>query len=90
MTRQNLIDACRLERTAVFLEPRETFDKGIIGVTPDLYHVIYDYDRLIQAFIEEGATEEEAIDNLEYNTLRSIPYMGEGKPEIIFSVDENP
>lgn len=38
----------------------------------------YDYDRVIQTFIEEGMTEEEAIEHFEYNVIGA--WVGERTP----------
>jgi hypothetical protein len=40
----------------------------------------YDWDLAIRAFMKQGMTEEEAIEFYEYNTVRSLPYMGENAP----------
>jgi hypothetical protein len=50
--------------------------KAITGIT-DSEQLIYDYDLMIAAAMEEeGWDAESAIEWIEYNTLRSIPYMG--------------
>ena len=38
----------------------------------------YDYDLVIQSFIEEGMTEEEAIEHFEYNVIGA--WVGERTP----------
>lgn len=87
MTREELKEACALERVTVFLEPANIFDKGIIGITPDCFHVIYDYEKLVEAFItEEGYTDEEAREWLDYNTIPCLPMLGEGQPIMMFPI----
>ncbi len=68
---------------AILLEGDE-FSDGAIGLTND-NHVVYDYEKLIESLVKHnGWTEEEAIDWVDYNTLRSIPYMArDGKEPII-------
>lgn len=62
------------ECTVFFENP--SFVKAITGIT-DSEQLIYDYDLMIAAAMEEeGWDEESAIEWIEYNTLRSIPYMG--------------
>lgn len=62
------------ENTIFFENP--SFVKAITGIT-DSEQLIYDYDLMIAAAMEEeGWTYDEAIDWIEYNTIRSIPYMG--------------
>lgn len=87
MTREELKEACALERVTAFLEPAEIFDKGIIGITPDCFHVIYNYEKLVEAFMEsEGWTEEEAREWIDYNTLPGLPLLGEGYPIMMFPI----
>lgn len=89
MTRDELKEIYTLEDEAVFLNPAETFDKGIIGVSADSLHIIYDYEKLVESFVEKGSTEEEAREDLDFNTLRSIPYMGAGYPIVMFPAEDN-
>lgn len=62
----------------------DEFADGAIGLTDD-YHVIYDYDRLVVSLMKHNSwTSEEAIEWIEYNTLRAIPYMSsEGNAPVI-------
>ena len=61
----------------------EHYDEGIIGITEN-GNVIYSYELLGEALmLHDGMTYEEAIEWLDYNTIRTIPYMGEFKPIIM-------
>lgn len=62
-----------------------SFDSAIIGV--DYFgRLIYDYNQMIIDFMEtEGVTEEEAIDFIDYNTIRSLPYFGKKAPIIMIT-----
>ena len=56
------------------------FDEAIIGVSDD-GRVIYDYDAMIAYMAaQDDISEEEAMEFIEYNTIRSIPYAGEKAP----------
>lgn len=57
----------------IILEGNE-FADGAIGITND-YHVVYSYERLVDSLAKTYGTEEDAIDWLDYNTMRSLPYM---------------
>ena len=80
----------------IILEGDE-FADGVIGITND-YHVVYSYERLVQslskAYREEGQSDEDAewgaIDWLDYNTIRSLPYMEKDGlvPVIIFELEK--
>ena len=60
-----------------------SFDSALIGVSHD-DRAIYDYDLMVEWLMDkEGFTEEEAVDWISYNTIRALPYMGNGGPIVI-------
>lgn len=65
-----------------------SYDNSIIGVTED-NRLIYSYPKMVEELIkDEGWTEEEAVEWLDYNTLRAIPYMASyGKAPLIMYDD---
>lgn len=74
------------EDAIVFDNP--SFDNSIIGVTID-GQAVYDYDKMVEELMkDDGVSEQEAIDWIDYNTIRSIPYAGEMAPVIIFTFKE--
>jgi hypothetical protein len=79
------MDLDNLDPEAMLMEPREYYDKCIVGTTYDGSKVIYDTHLVLQSLMEDqGMTDEEALDWFEYNMLGS--YLGEGTP--IFMVTE--
>ena len=61
-----------------------SYDDALIGVSDD-GRAIYDYDKMVEYLIEnEGWSYDESADWVHYNTIRSLPYMGEGAPIIMF------
>ena len=73
------------EETIFFENP--SFVKAITGIT-DSEQLIYDYNLMIEAAMEEEQWEaEEAIEWIEYNTLRSIPYMGHHHPIVSMPIN---
>jgi hypothetical protein len=73
------------EETVFFEHP--SMVKAITGIT-DSGQLIYDYNLMIEAAMEEeGWTCEDAIDWIEYNTLRSIPYMGSNHPIVSLPIN---
>jgi hypothetical protein len=61
----------------------QAYDNSIIGTTFD-GRAIYDFDKMVQELMtDEGWTEEEAIDWVEYNTIRALPYCGDKQPLIM-------
>ena len=61
-----------------------SFDNSIIGVSTD-GKLLYDFKKMIDELVdEEDMTEEEAVDFIEYNTIRAIGYFdSDFKPIII-------
>lgn len=67
---------------AIILED-PAFDRSIVGVTTN-GEVIYDLDRMEAEFAEDThCTREDAAEFISVNTIRAIPYMGEGHPIVI-------
>lgn len=73
----------------VLLLDDHAYDKSIIGITED-GRILYDFEKMIQEFAEdEGCDETEAIEWLEYNTIRALPYMGERAPIVIMETRDS-
>lgn len=70
----------------IFFE-NPSYVKAITGIT-DSEQLIYDYDLMIAAAMEEeGWTCDESIEWIEYNTLRAIPYMGSNHPIVSLPIN---
>jgi hypothetical protein len=71
----------------VFLEP-EWMDTAIIGKAVNEHSrevLVYSYQALIEGFMQNDEMDyESAVEWIEYNTLRAIPYMGEQKPIVVY------
>ena len=62
------------------------YSGAFIGVSTD-NRAVYDYEKMVEWLIStEGFTEEEAIEWIDYNTLRAIGYFGEDAPIIMYSI----
>jgi hypothetical protein len=52
-------------------------DDAVIGV--DAYcepmRLVYSINEIVECFMREGMTDEEAIEYYEYNTARAVPYI---------------
>ena len=74
------------EDTMIFENP--SFEGALIGVSSD-DRAIYSYDKMVESAIQqEGWTEEEAIEWIDYNTIRSLSYVENG-PIILYSLLED-
>ena len=64
-----------------------SYDDALIGVSED-NRAIYSYVKMIDWLVEkEGLTELEAMEWIDYNTIRALPYMGNRAPIVMFEVD---
>ena len=65
-----------------------SYDDALIGVTED-NRAVYDYEKMVTWLMEtEGWTYEEAAVWVDYNTIRALPYMGEGAPIVMYPLIE--
>lgn len=66
-----------------------SFDNSIIGFTSD-GNICYNYDMMITELMHSDSLSfEESVDFIEYNTIRTIPYISNGNPPIIiYSIDD--
>ena len=72
------------EESIVFDNP--SYDDAIIGVTTD-GNVVYDFNLMVDSLMNhEGMNEPDAIEFIEYNTIRAIPYAGEFAPVVMYSI----
>lgn len=75
--RRDLLTEIGLENSIVFENP--DYDSAIIGYDDNTGRIIYDYDKMIEHLMgADGMTYEEAMEFIEYNTLRAIPYYPNG------------
>ena len=62
----------------------EGYDDALIGVSED-GRAIYDFEKMVGWLINKyGWSDDESVEWIEFNTLRAIPYMGEGAPIIMY------
>lgn len=82
MSNREILYDLGYEDSVVFENP--DYDEAIIGVSHD-GRVIYDMDLMVEhLMIHDGMTEMDAVDFIDYNTARSIPYAGEYAPIIMY------
>lgn len=75
-----------LENVSMFENP--AFINAIVGVDQHHKKIVYDYNKMVECLMEEDEmTEEEAVEFIDYNTLRTVPYM-ENPPIIAMPVLE--
>lgn len=65
-----------------------SYDDALIGVTED-GRAVYDFEKMVAWLVEtEDFTREAAIEWIEYNTIRALPYAGDEAPVIMYPLDE--
>lgn len=63
-----------------------SYDDALIGVTED-GRAVYDFDKMVAWLMEsEGFDELDAVEWIEYNTIRALPYFGPDAPIIMRAV----
>ena len=70
---------------SVVLENPE-YLSAVIGRTED-GRVIYSYEKMIESLMNtDGMDREEAMEFIDFNTVRALPYMGEKPPVIMYEL----
>ena len=73
------------EDTLVFESP--DYANAFLGTTDD-GRAVYDYEKMIQCLVEEDNMEyDEAMEFIDYNTIRAIPYFGSNAPVVMYPVE---
>lgn len=80
---QNFLKESDFEDTTYFNNP--DYISCIEGISTE-GNLIYNYDKMVNFLIENKICEnyEESIEFIDYNTLRTIDYMGEKHPIILY------
>lgn len=69
---KDLLNDLGYEETVVFENP--SYLKAIIGISDD-GALCYSYEKMVQCLMEEDKMEqEEAMEFIDYNTIRALPY----------------
>jgi hypothetical protein len=86
MTATERLSEWGYEDVVIFDNP--SFDAALIGVSED-NRAIYDYDKMVTWLAVTWAISlEEAVEFIEYNTIRALPYVGAGAPIIFHRLPE--
>lgn len=68
-------------------KPGEYLD-AVIGVTHDHDHLLYSYDKLVGIMMVRNRwSYEDAVEWIDYNTIRSCDCMGEFKPYVVYGIE---
>lgn len=85
--RRNLLNDLGLDESIVFENP--DYDSAIIGYDDNTGRIIYDYEKMAECLMEEdNISYEEAIEFIDYNTCRAVPYAGANAPIIMHGIED--
>ena len=63
------------------------YDDALIGVSED-GRAIYDYDLMVKWLVDnDNMTISDAVEWIDYNTIRALPYAGEKAPIVMYRID---
>lgn len=83
MTAREKIENAGYEDIVIFDNP--SFDDALIGVSTD-DRAVYDFEKMVECLmIEDDMSYEEAAEFIDFNTIRSLPYVG-GSPIIVYEL----
>lgn len=72
----------------VVIFENESYDSALIGVTED-NRAVYSYEKMVQWYMEKNqCSEEDAIEWIDYNTIRALPYIGERAPIVMYELND--
>lgn len=84
LVKREMLNDLGYEDSVVFENP--DYDSAIIGTTED-NRVVYSFEKMVECLMaEDGMTYEEAVEFIEYNTVRALPYEP-NHPEIVYCTD---
>lgn len=74
------------ENAKVFENPDYT--SAVVGVDED-GRVVYSYEKMVKHLVKKDKmTEEEAMEFIDYNTIRALPYEGKKRPIVVYSLKD--
>lgn len=85
--RRDLLVELGFEDSVVFENP--DYDSAIVGYDENSGRIIYDYEKMIVHLMDvDNMSYEDAMEFIDYNTVRACPYMGERAPIILRGIDD--
>lgn len=64
------------------------YDDALIGVSED-NRAVYDYDLMIESLMKtQNWCYADAVDWIDYNTIRSLPYLGSSAPIVMYRLEK--
>lgn len=84
MTARELLENNGYKNIKIF--KNYSYDTALIGVSED-GRAIYSYEKMVEWLImNEGMSEGEAVEWIDYNTIRALPYFGDDAPIVMYEL----
>lgn len=65
----------------------EDYDDAMIGITSD-NRAVYEFEKMVDCLMNKyGWSDIDAIEWIEYNTIRALPYFGSKAPIVMYSLE---
>lgn len=81
MDAEKILEDLGYEDVMIFKNP--SYDDALMGVDAG-NRAVYDFEKMVRWLVEkDGIDEEDAIEFIEYNTIRALPYYGEKAPIVV-------
>lgn len=65
----------------------EEYNDALIGITTD-NRAVYEFEKMVECLMNKyGWSDIDAIEWIEYNTMRALPYFGAKAPIIMYSLE---
>lgn len=82
---RDLLNEMGMTDSIVFENPN--YDSAIVGYDMASNRIIYDFELMVEHLMNaDGMEYDEAVEFIEYNTIRAIPYAGEGAPIVLYNL----
>lgn len=66
----------------------DDLDCAVIGINNTEQRLVYSYDKIIEKLMNDGMSEDEAVEYVEFNIVRSVQYMGSKSPIIVEKIPQ--
>lgn len=87
MNGRELLVNLGMDQSMVFDGP--SYDNAIIGYEHNTERVVYDYEAMAEDMMKQDGIEyEDAVEFIDYNTLRAVPYAGLSAPIVMYPIVE--
>ena len=87
LTAQKILAANGYADQEIVILKDESYDTALVGLTTD-GRAVYSYDKMVEWYVSKNnCTDEEAMEWIDFNTLRAIPYIGAMAPIVVQMFD---